>query len=88
MWQKITPTFKIQKSLSLKMSFLQKITPYLLLFQVPVYVIEYEARQFRPDLHVRYHNSDPESETIKTYLWPALLEGQNGPCVQKGVVIT
>lgn len=56
--------------------------------QVPVYVIEYEARQFRPDLHVRYHNSDPESETIKTYLWPALLEGQNGPCVQKGVVIT
>ena len=70
------------------MSFLQKITPYLLLFQVPVYVIEYEARQFRPDLHVRYHNSDAESETIKTYLWPALLEGQNGPCVQKGVVIT
>jgi len=56
--------------------------------QVPVYVIEYEARQFRPDLHVRYHNSDPENDTIKTYLWPALLEGQNGPCVQRGVVIT
>ena len=71
----------------LNFKFLQKITP-LLLLQVPVYVIEYEARQFRPDLHVRYHNSDPESETIKTYLWPALLEGQNGPCVQKGVVIT
>merc|ERR1712223_509635 len=56
--------------------------------QVPVYVIEYEARQYRPDLHVRYHASDSEADTIKTYLWPALLEGQNGPCVQKGVVIT
>ena len=57
-------------------------------FQVPVYTIEYENRNFRPDLHVRFHSSDPENETIRTYLWPALLEGKDGPCVQKGVVVT
>ena len=27
-------------------------------------------------------------EIIQTYLWPALLEGKDGPCVQKGVVVT
>lgn len=27
-------------------------------------------------------------QAITTYLWPALLEGVSGPCVQKGVVIT
>ena len=57
-------------------------------FQVPSYVIEYEERQFRGDLHVRFHLSRPENDLIQTYLWPALLEGENGPCVQKGVVIT
>ena len=57
-------------------------------FQVPVYVIEYENRHFRPDVHVRFHSSDQKSDQIRTYLWPALREGTNGPCVQKGVVIT
>lgn len=56
--------------------------------QVPSYVIEYEERQFRNDLHVRFHLARPENDLIQTYLWPALLEGENGPCVQKGVVIT
>ncbi|QQP49079.1 Putative LOC100162944, partial [Caligus rogercresseyi] len=37
-----------------------------------------------PDCHVRYHSSDQDSDQIKTYLWPALFEGKNGPCVQKG----
>ena len=30
----------------------------------------------------------PSQEIIQTYLWPALLEGKDGPCVQKGVVVT
>ena len=60
----------------------------LFCFQVPVYVIEYENRHFRPDVHVRFHSSDQKSDQIRTYLWPALREGISGPCVQKGVVIT
>ncbi|KAK8380326.1 hypothetical protein O3P69_016733 [Scylla paramamosain] len=56
--------------------------------QVPPYVIDYETRTYRKDYHVRFHVADPECDAIKTYLWPALLEGPGGPCVQKGVVIT
>ncbi|KAG8192451.1 hypothetical protein JTE90_017981 [Oedothorax gibbosus] len=56
--------------------------------QCPPFVIEYEGRVFRKDLHVRFHSSNQESNHIKTYLWPTLLEGRNGPCVHKGVVVT
>lgn len=56
--------------------------------QSPPLVLEYEARHFTPELHVRFHTSNPNEETIKTYLWPALVEGQNGPCLHKAVVIT
>ncbi|CAL1291997.1 unnamed protein product [Larinioides sclopetarius] len=56
--------------------------------QSPPFMIEYEGRVFRKDLHVRFHSSNQESDHIKTYLWPTLLEGRNGPCVHKGVVIT
>ena len=58
------------------------------LFQTPAYCIEYETRHYQADLHVRFHSSNTGSATINTYLWPALLEGASGPCVQKGVVIT
>ncbi|XP_035212046.1 uncharacterized protein LOC118186127 [Stegodyphus dumicola] len=53
--------------------------------QYPSFIIEYDARTFRRDLHVRFHSSNQESDHIKTYLWPTLLEGRNGPCVHKGV---
>ena len=56
--------------------------------QLPAYCIEYETRNYQPDLHVRFHSSNTSSDTINTYLWPALREGPTGPCVQKGVVIT
>ncbi|KAG1662478.1 hypothetical protein GQR58_020938 [Nymphon striatum] len=56
--------------------------------QMPAFVIEYETRTFRRDMHVRFHSSNQDSEQIRTYLWPALLEGENGPCVHKGVVYT
>ncbi|RWS27933.1 uncharacterized protein B4U80_10933 [Leptotrombidium deliense] len=57
--------------------------------QTPPFVIEYETRNFRRDMHIRFHTSHQECDTIKTYLWPALLEdATNGPCVHKGVVIT
>lgn len=56
--------------------------------QTPPYVIDYETRAFKKEAHVRFHKADPECDSIKTYLWPALLEGPGGPCVQKGVVVT
>ncbi|XP_047468775.1 uncharacterized protein LOC125024996 [Penaeus chinensis] len=56
--------------------------------QTPAFMIDYETRVFRKEYHVRFHTADPESDAIKTYLWPALLEGPGGTCVQKGVVIT
>ena len=40
------------------------------------------------EIDFRFHSSDTRSATISTYLWPALREGVQGPCVQKGVVIT
>ncbi|CAH0389094.1 unnamed protein product [Bemisia tabaci] len=45
-------------------------------------------RVFKKDIHVRYHASNTESAQVRTYLWPALLEGPAGPCVHKAVVIT
>lgn len=56
--------------------------------QIPAYCIEYETRNYRADLHVRFHSSNTACDNINTYLWPSLLEGTAGPCVQKGVVIT
>ncbi|GLG95209.1 Uncharacterized protein GBIM_02240, partial [Gryllus bimaculatus] len=56
--------------------------------QTPPYVLEYEQRMLRKDVHVRFHSSNQESDQIRTYLWPALLEGTGGPCVHKAVVIT
>jgi len=56
--------------------------------QIPAYCIEYETRNYRADLHVRFHSSNTACDNINTYLWPSLLEGTDGPCVQKGVVIT
>jgi len=57
--------------------------------QNPPLVIEYETRTFRSDMHVRFHSSDQDSTQVKTYLWPALLEGHSqGSCIHRGVVIT
>ena len=50
-------------------------------------MIEYEVREFRSDIHVRFHTSQPEGVAVKTYIWPALLEGKDGPCVHKAVVV-
>lgn len=61
---------------------------WALSIQAPPFVIEYETRSFRSDMHVRFHTSSQESGGIKMYLWPSLLESHNGSCVHKGVVIT
>ncbi|GFQ72879.1 MIEAP domain-containing protein, partial [Trichonephila clavata] len=56
--------------------------------QNPSYVIDYETRTFRKEIHMRFHTSNQASNVIKSYLWPALVEGDNGPCVHRGVVLT
>ncbi|KAK7582518.1 hypothetical protein V9T40_013963 [Parthenolecanium corni] len=56
--------------------------------QIPAFILEYEQRTFRRDLHVRFHTSKSDNDQIRTYLWPALLEGAGGPCVHKAVVLT
>ena len=56
--------------------------------QLPSYVIKYDSKTFDPKLFSRFHSADESSDVIKTVLWPALLEGENGPCAQKGVVQT
>ncbi|XP_015785773.2 uncharacterized protein LOC107363114 [Tetranychus urticae] len=61
---------------------------WTLTIQSTPFVIEYGSRTYDKDLHIRFHTSDQSSNTIRSYLWPSLLEGPNGPCVHKGVVIT
>ncbi|GFN80427.1 beta-1,3-glucosyltransferase beta3glc-t beta-3-glycosyltransferase [Plakobranchus ocellatus] len=56
--------------------------------QVPPYTISYDARSFVPQNHDRFHTSDSDSDEIKSFLWPMLVDGQTGLCVTRGVVIT
>ena len=56
--------------------------------QTPPFVIEYDAWQFDDNKFVRFHTSNSESNYVKSILWPALLEGEGGACVFKGIVIT
>lgn len=56
--------------------------------QTPPVVIDYDSRVFQDDMHQRFHTSDPDSNHIQSILWPALLEGDNGHCLSKGIVIT
>jgi len=57
-----------------------------LLSQTPAYSIEYEERQFRGDVHVRHHSSQANTNTVRTYIWPALLLGT--AVLSKAVVVT
>lgn len=56
--------------------------------QNPPLVIDYESTTFDENKHVRFHSSNPESKVVKSVLWPVLIEGEQGPCLAKGVVIT
>ena len=72
-------------------------------FQKPAYTIEYEERNFNPELMVRVGEKDRrmrggsdmdetdygrrEGNRVSTYIWPGLRE-QNGQLVYKAVVVT
>ena len=55
--------------------------------QNPILYVDYETKDFREDMHTRFHTSEPDSTDIQSVLWPALLE-ENGTCLYKGVVVT
>ena len=61
---------------------------WALTVQNPPIVIDYDSRIFKDDMHSRFHTSDPDSNQIQSIMWPALLEGENGPCLSKGIVVT
>lgn len=63
-------------------------TAWALTVQNPPFVIDYESSVFNPDMHARFHTSDPGSPEIRSVLWPVLLESVGGPCVSKGIVLT
>jgi hypothetical protein len=56
--------------------------------QRPPFVIVYDSRVFNNEIHVRGENSDIQSVMIRNFLWPALIQANNGPCVHKGIVET
>lgn len=47
-------------------------------FQTPV--------RFQPERHCKHHSSDRNSDIVRAYLWPGLLQKSN--CVHKAVVVT
>lgn len=61
---------------------------WALTVQNPSFCIQYEHSRFSPDLHTRFHTSDPSSDVVRAVLWPVLTEGETGLCVHKGVVVT
>lgn len=61
---------------------------WALTVQNPPFSIQYEHPRYLPDLHTRFHTSDPSSDVIRGVLWPVLTEGDSGQCVYKGVVVT
>ncbi|XP_052773036.1 uncharacterized protein LOC128211927 isoform X2 [Mya arenaria] len=56
--------------------------------QTPPFLIVYDSRVFNNEVHVRTEDSDIQSVMIQNFLWPSLLQGSNGPCVQRGIVET
>jgi hypothetical protein len=62
---------------------------WLLVNQLPAYELDTDFQtplRLRPDKHQRHHSADRTSDTIKAYLWPALVL-QNA-YVYKAVVVT
>ena len=66
------------------------ISSYVFLLAAPLYIAwSFPSRKcVKFDYLSTAFPVAPSQEIIQTYLWPALLEGKDGPCVQKGVVVT
>ena len=57
--------------------------------QQPPFVISHTSTEFNHKKHERFYAATAQSETIKSYIWPALCLGsENGPVICKAVVET
>lgn len=56
--------------------------------QTPPMVIECNVREFNPEMHKRFHMSNPDSDQIVMYHWPTLLQTNPGPILSQGIVQT
>jgi len=54
----------------------------------PALGIDYDSELFDPMLHKRFPTSDPTSDNVVCFLWPALVFKETGQCVSHGLVIT
>lgn len=64
-------------------------TAWLLVNHEPPYELDTDFQtptRMQPERHVRHHTSDRTSETVRSYLWPGLIQGNN--YIHKNVVIT
>nr|XP_054766583.1 uncharacterized protein LOC129273555 isoform X1 [Lytechinus pictus] len=59
-----------------------------LTIQDPPLTITYDNMTFTQDVHQRAPATNKRSTTIRSYLWPCLVEEGTGMCVYKGVVLT
>ncbi|CAH1259212.1 Hypp2196 [Branchiostoma lanceolatum] len=59
---------------------------WALCVQTPPLTLHYSDNVFNPGLHERFHSSDPGSDKIRDFLWPALMEEKT--CLHKGVIMT
>lgn len=62
---------------------------WMMVNQVPPYELDTDFQtpvRMQPEKHQRHHTADRCSETVKAYLWPALM--RQGCCLHKAVVIT
>ena len=59
-----------------------------LTIQDPPLTITYDNMTFNPDAHQRAPATNRRSTTVKSYLWPCVVEENTGVCVYKGVVLT
>ncbi|XP_067934204.1 uncharacterized protein [Watersipora subatra] len=56
--------------------------------QNPPCHLEFDCKRFSSNKHVRFHSSNGDSDQVKSYIWPALLDSKTGACLYKGTLLT
>ena len=59
-----------------------------ILIQSPKLYLSYNGRLYDPDTHRRFYSSDHDSEKIKYFIWPSLVETGTLRTLCKGIVVT
>lgn len=59
-----------------------------ILIQSPKLYLNYSETRYDTDIHRRFYSSDHESEDIKFFIWPSLIEVGTLQTLCKGIVVT